>query len=59
MAFADVYDALVSDRPYKPAFAHDESIEIIMEGTGTQFDPYIAEIFYSIREDFKEVADRL
>ena len=55
MAFVDVYDALVSDRPYKKAFSHDEAVRIIMEGAGTQFDPVIAEVFYNVRDYFAKV----
>jgi putative two-component system response regulator len=58
MAFADVYDALVSERPYKKAFTHDEAVKIMMEGAGTQFDPKIAEVFNEVQEQFKEVAKR-
>jgi putative two-component system response regulator len=45
MALADVYDALVSERPYKKAFSHAEAVKIIEEGKGTQFDPALTEIF--------------
>jgi putative two-component system response regulator len=55
MAFADVYDALVSERPYKKAFSHDEAVKIIMESAGTQFDPVIAEVFFKAHEKFKEI----
>ncbi|MDR2570079.1 MAG: response regulator [Oscillospiraceae bacterium] len=55
MAFADVYDALISIRPYKNAFSHDEAIKIIMDGAGTQFDPVIAKVFYDIKDQFNEV----
>ena len=55
MAIVDVYDALTSERPYKKAFTEEAAIEIIMEGSGTQFDPCIAEVFYEIREQLKEV----
>jgi len=55
MAFADVYDALISERPYKKAFTHDEAVKIIMENTGKQFDPGIADVFYEVREQFKAV----
>ncbi|MCL2076721.1 MAG: response regulator [Betaproteobacteria bacterium] len=56
MAFADVYDALVSARPYKKPFTHEEAVKIIMENSGTQFDPFIAEVFYNARDQFKSVA---
>ncbi|MCL2049659.1 MAG: response regulator [Defluviitaleaceae bacterium] len=59
MAFADVYDALITIRPYKKAFTHEESVKIIMDSRGKQFDPYIADVFYSIQEEFRKVAERL
>jgi len=54
MAIADVYDALVSIRPYKRAFSHEEAVRIISEGSGTQFDPALVEIFMRISDQFKE-----
>ena len=45
MALADVYDALVSDRVYKKAYSKEKAIEIIREGSGTQFDPLLAALF--------------
>jgi len=53
MAIIDVYDALVSERPYKKAFPHEEAIKIITEGKNTQFDPVLTEIFLSIKDKFK------
>jgi putative two-component system response regulator len=53
MAIADVYDALVSARPYKKAFTHDEAVEIIAKGSGTQFDPALVELFIQSAEQFK------
>ena len=53
MAFADVYDALISERPYKKPFTHEEAVKIIMENSGTQFDPLIAKVFYNVRDQFK------
>jgi len=55
MAIADVYDALVSERPYKKAFDHDKAVSIIMEGKGTQFDPVIVDIFFKSRERFHDI----
>jgi len=55
MAVADVYDALVSERPYKPAFSHDKSVEIIKENSGTQFDPAIVDVFLKVSDRFAEV----
>ncbi|WP_024865357.1 HD-GYP domain-containing protein [Butyrivibrio sp. FCS014] len=45
MAVADVFDALVSKRIYKPAFSFEKALEIIQEGSGTQFDPKCVEAF--------------
>jgi len=55
MAIADVYDALISDRPYKNAFSHEEAVRIITEGKGTQFDPNLVEVFLDTNEKFKEI----
>jgi len=58
---ADVYDALCSPRPYKPAFAEVEVLEIMRKGSGSQFDPQVFAAFEdsisefrSIREQFKD-----
>jgi len=56
MAIADVYDALVSERPYKKPFSHEKACEIIEEGSGTQFDPVLIEIFKKVKGLFEEIA---
>ena len=53
MAIADVYDALTSVRPYKKAFSHEEAVRIITEGSGTQFDPALVEIFIQVSDQLK------
>ncbi|MCL2203571.1 MAG: response regulator [Defluviitaleaceae bacterium] len=55
MAIADVYDALVSTRPYKEALPHEKAVEIITEEKGKQFDPDIVDLFLSVAEEFKQV----
>jgi len=55
MSVADVYDALVSVRPYKNAFSHEEAVRIITEGSGTQFDPKLVEIFLNVEKEFKDI----
>ena len=45
MALADVYDALISDRVYKKAFSKEEALRIIEDGKGTQFDPFLVDLF--------------
>jgi len=53
MALVDVYDALTNDRPYKKAFTHKEAVEIIKSGSGTHFDPLIADIFLLHEKEFE------
>lgn len=56
VSVADVYDALTSKRVYKPAFSHEKSIEIILEGRGTQFDPDIVDAFMKLESRIREIA---
>ena len=56
MAIADVYDALMTVRPYKKAFTADESAQIIVGGAGTHFDPAIAKAFEKLKSDFAAIA---
>jgi len=54
MAVIDVYDALISKRPYKEAFSREEAVNIISKNSGKQFDPKIVEVFLAVQEQFKE-----
>jgi len=56
MAIADVYDALISERPYKEPFPHETAVKIIMEGSGSHFEPAIAEAFLSVEQEFDRIA---
>lgn len=56
MALADVYDALISKRCYKPAFSHEKSAAIILEGRGSHFDPDVVDAFQAREESFREIA---
>jgi adenylate cyclase len=58
MALADVYDALISKRVYKPAFSHAKAVTLILEGKNKHFDPLIVEAFEAIHEQFREIALR-
>ena len=49
MALADVFDALVSKRCYKEAFSFDKAFSIIVQDTGTHFDPDLASVFLRCR----------
>jgi putative two-component system response regulator len=59
MAIVDVYDALVSERPYKKAFSDEEAVNIIMDNAGTHYDPEIANVFYEVKDLFKAVRAKL
>ena len=56
MAIADVYDALISERPYKKAFSHEEACKIIEDGAGTHFDAVLVDVFKKIKDKFKKIA---
>ncbi|MBE9610307.1 response regulator [Chitinilyticum piscinae] len=56
MALADVYDALISRRVYKPPLAHDKAVEIIAKGKGTHFDPVLVEVFLEIHAELHAIA---
>jgi response regulator RpfG family c-di-GMP phosphodiesterase len=56
MAIADVYDALISIRPYKEAYSHERAVDIITNLSGQQFDPMIIKIFEKSNRELKEIA---
>ncbi len=56
MAVADVYDALISKRVYKPAFTHDKAKEIITGWRGENFDPGLVDAFLQTEQQFIEIA---
>ncbi len=60
MAMADIYDALVSRRIYKPPFSHQKAYEIIVNGDGRvmpyHFDPGVLETFIDHHETFRAIA---
>ncbi|QEI06242.1 two-component system response regulator [Pigmentiphaga aceris] len=58
MAVADVYDALISRRVYKPSMSHDAAREIMVKGRGTHFDPDVLDAFLQLETEFRKVADR-
>ena len=58
MAIADVFDALVSERCYKEAMSPERAFEIIREEAGTHFDPNLAQVFLSHKDEFAELSRR-
>jgi putative two-component system response regulator len=59
MAVADVYDALVSKRPYKEELTDEEAVRIIIDQAGKHFDPKIVEVFLEVKDLFKAVRESL
>ncbi|MCL2626226.1 MAG: response regulator [Cystobacterineae bacterium] len=56
MAIVDVYDALVSARPYKQPMPAEQAKQLIEEGSGTHFDPKLVAVFTQIADVFATVA---
>jgi putative two-component system response regulator len=56
MAVADVYDALISKRVYKPAFTHETAVELIRQGRGEHFDPDIVDAMLVVEAQFRAIA---
>jgi len=55
-AIADVYDALVCARVYKPPMPYEQAVDVIAAGKGTQFDPVITDAMLEIKDEFKEIS---
>ncbi len=58
MALADVYDALRSERVYKPAYTHEQAFEIMAREAEGQFDPKLFKIFRENAAEWDEVFTR-
>jgi putative two-component system response regulator len=56
MAIADVYDALISARPYKRPISPAEAEKIIIEAGGSHFDPVLVDVFSQVADSFAEIA---
>ncbi len=64
VALADIYDALRSERSYKPGFTHEKARRILLEGDdrvepSKQFDPKLLEVFAEHHRGMAEIWDRL
>jgi putative two-component system response regulator len=55
VAIADVYDALTTSRPYKEAFSDEKARSIIVESSGTHFDPALVDVFEKKQKEFLEI----
>ena len=58
MALADVFDALMSRRVYKPPMTLEETTKIICDGRASHFDPDVVDAFLACRERFADIAAR-
>lgn len=57
MAVADVYDALISRRVYKPPFPHHQAVEMIHKERGKHFDPDVVDALLVVQDEFARIAD--
>ncbi len=57
MAIVDVYDAVISKRPYKEAFTHTVACDIIIKDSGKHFDPELVKVFIKIADVFKAISE--
>jgi putative two-component system response regulator len=57
VAIADVFDALVSVRPYKPAFPLDTALQIVKHEEGRHFDPQLLQAFHQALPDILRIRD--
>jgi len=55
IALADVYDALISDRPYKGRYTHEKAVAIISENRGSHFEPAMVDLFMDVADKFAGV----
>jgi putative two-component system response regulator len=59
MSIADVYDAVVSPRVYKPPMLHEEAVDFIMSQSGLHFDPDVANVFKDLSDTFRSISEEL
>ncbi len=58
VALADVYDALVSIRPYKRAWSHEEAATYLQDQSGKAFDPQLLETFLGLLTEIRQVNEK-
>ena len=56
LAIVDVYDALVSVRPYKEAYSTEKAIAMVLEKSGTDFDPALIKVFKMLKDEFAAIS---
>ena len=58
VAIADVYDALTSERTYRRALPHENAVSLIVQGSGTLFDPHLVAVFTQYTHEFQQIIIR-
>lgn len=56
MSVADVYDALITRRPYKEPMSHEAAVRIILDDRGTRFDPDVIDAFTNVKDEISKIA---
>jgi putative two-component system response regulator len=57
-AVADVFDAVTSERPYKPAFPNDEALQLLRDGKGKHFDPRVVDVFFDCLQEILTIQEK-
>ena len=57
-AVADTFDAVTSERSYKPAYSNEVALQVLREGRGSQFDPRVVDIFFECLSEILEIQTR-
>ena len=57
-AIADVFDALTSARPYKPAWSLEDALQLMRTNRGTHFDPTLVDVFFEALPEVLQIRER-
>jgi putative two-component system response regulator len=57
-AVGDVFDAVTSERPYKPAYPNAEALRILKDGRGKHFDPRVVDVFFECLEQILAIQSK-
>src|SRR5690606_2299930 len=59
LSVVDCYDALTSDRPYRPRLSKEEALSIVMQRRGSMYDPLVVDTFVETLSELEGSADEL
>ncbi len=54
IGIVESYHAMISDRPYRPALSTERAIQALREGAGSQFDPFLVDIFIAVLNSLRD-----